>query len=151
MFTEVFMMEIERTIMQWEGGATYTNDPDDAGGETKYGISKRFNPDINIKDLTLDQAVSIAKTRYWDALHIDGFAYPPFRWKLFDIAYNQGVGTAQAFIGLLKKKKDTQEAVWELATLQMKRYANKVVEKPTNIKYIRGWTNRAMDTGEDLI
>jgi len=144
------MKEIEKTIMQYEGGTTYTNDPDDAGGETKFGIAKRFNPDVDVKNLTLDQATAIAKTRYWDALHLDGYSLPAFRWKLFDIAFNQGVGTATSFLSLLTKKKDTKEAVWELATLQMKRYANKVVEKPIKLKYIRGWTNRAMDIGDDL-
>ena len=144
------MKEIEKTIMQYEGGAAYTNDVDDPGGETKYGISKRYNPDIDVKNLTLDQAIAIAKTRYWNPLHLDGYKFAPFRWKVFDIAYNMGVATAQVFVEKLTKKKDTMDAVWELATMQMKRYANKIHENPVKVKYIRGWTNRGLDTGEEL-
>ena len=38
--------EILRTI-ELEGGEKVTCDPADPGGLTKYGISKRFNPDID--------------------------------------------------------------------------------------------------------
>jgi lysozyme family protein len=48
-----------------EGG--YTSDPRDPGGETKYGISKRANPDLDIKNLTLDQAKARYRLKYWPA------------------------------------------------------------------------------------
>ena len=38
-------------IFKHEGG--YVNDPDDWGGETKYGIAKRFFPNEDIKNLTM--------------------------------------------------------------------------------------------------
>ena len=44
------MAHFERAIdktLAWEGG--YVNDPKDPGGETKYGISKRAHPDVDIK------------------------------------------------------------------------------------------------------
>lgn len=34
----------------------YTNDPDDPGGETKWGVSRGTYPDLDIKNLTLEQA-----------------------------------------------------------------------------------------------
>lgn len=46
-----------------EGG--YVNNPADPGGETKYGLSKRANPDLDIANLTLDQAHAIYRTKYW--------------------------------------------------------------------------------------
>ncbi|OXE36892.1 MAG: hypothetical protein CGW95_04725, partial [Phenylobacterium zucineum] len=42
-----------------EGG--YTNNPQDPGGETKFGISKRAYPDQDIANLTLDAAKAIYK------------------------------------------------------------------------------------------
>ena len=42
------------TLIGHEGG--YSNDPRDPGGETRYGISKRAYPDVNIATLTLEQA-----------------------------------------------------------------------------------------------
>ena len=41
--------EIIDKVIEHEGG--YVNDPDDPGGETKYGIAKNSNPDVDIKDL----------------------------------------------------------------------------------------------------
>jgi lysozyme family protein len=47
-----------------EGG--YVDHPDDPGGETKYGISKRSYPEVNIAALTLDKAKAIYREDYWD-------------------------------------------------------------------------------------
>lgn len=46
-----------------EGG--YVNDPHDPGGETKYGISKRSYPDVDIANLTKNDAVYIYYYNYW--------------------------------------------------------------------------------------
>ena len=50
-------------VLKHEGG--YVNDPDDAGGETNYGIAKKFNPDVDIKNLTKDGAKEIYYNKYW--------------------------------------------------------------------------------------
>lgn len=141
------MLEIQKTIAL-EGG--YVDDPDDAGGETKYGISKRSHPDVDIKNLTIEQAEEIYKSNEWAKLHCDSYQNIQYRWKLFDIAVNQGMGTAQAFIPLVKQS-DTIHGVYELVALQMKRYANRVVSVPLDLKFLRGWTNRAFETGDDLV
>ena len=44
--------KIIEKVLEHEGG--YVNDPTDLGGETKYGITKRFYPDVDIKNLTKD-------------------------------------------------------------------------------------------------
>ena len=51
--------EIIEQVLEHEGG--YVKDPKDLGGETKYGITKRFYPDVDIKNLTIEQAVEIYK------------------------------------------------------------------------------------------
>lgn len=50
-------------IIAREGG--YVNDPDDPGGETHFGISKRSYPKIDIKALTIDQATDIYYKDYY--------------------------------------------------------------------------------------
>lgn len=50
-------------IFEWEGG--YDNDPDDPGGETKYGIDKRSHPNEDIKNLTKARASEIYFDSYW--------------------------------------------------------------------------------------
>ena len=49
--------EIIEVVLQHEGG--YVDDPNDLGGETKYGITKRFYPSVDIKNLTEEQAKHI--------------------------------------------------------------------------------------------
>lgn len=74
-----------------EGG--YVNNPKDPGGETKFGISKRSYPQVNIKTLTLDQAKAIYRRDFWDKCHIDEL--PESVWfDVFDTAVNSGVSRA---------------------------------------------------------
>jgi lysozyme family protein len=74
-------------ILSSEGG--YVDDPHDRGGETKYGISHRAYPKLDISRLTIDQARRIYYHDYWVAnkchmLPVDvGIA-------LFDSCVNQG-------------------------------------------------------------
>ncbi len=50
-------------VIDIEGG--YVNDPDDPGGETKFGISKRQYPHLDILSLTYADAVDIYWRDYW--------------------------------------------------------------------------------------
>lgn len=56
-------------VLQAEGG--YSNDPRDPGGETKFGISKRAFPELDVASLTREQAVAIYRERYWRPLMLD--------------------------------------------------------------------------------
>lgn len=50
-------------LMINEGG--YVDNPHDKGGETKFGISKKQYPNLDIPTLTLDQAKEIYHKEYW--------------------------------------------------------------------------------------
>ena len=56
-------------IFAHEGG--YVNDQKDSGGETKYGISKRSYPNLDIKNLTKKQATDIYKVDFYNKMKID--------------------------------------------------------------------------------
>lgn len=56
-------------VLKQEGG--YVNNPDDPGGETNYGISKRTYPGISISTLTPDSAKSIYRSDYWSTFWLD--------------------------------------------------------------------------------
>ena len=79
-----FNRAVEHLLVE-EGG--YVNHPEDPGGETKFGISKRAYPSLNIKDLTVNEAKEIYKRDYWDHFPMDdlpdGVAF-----SLFDFAVN---------------------------------------------------------------
>ena len=58
-----------KEVLKIEGG--YVNNPNDRGGETKYGISKRAYPNVDIKNLTLDKAKQIYYNDYWYNIKLD--------------------------------------------------------------------------------
>lgn len=82
-------------ILGSEGG--YVNDERDPGGETKYGITKRDYPDLDIKNLTVEQAKKTYKANYWDAVKGD-FLPSSVATMLFDSAVNQGPVRAIKFM-----------------------------------------------------
>lgn len=70
----------------------YTPGIGDPGGETKFGISKRSYPYLEIQNLTLQQAKVIYRRDFWDPLGAD--AHPAIRFQAFDYAVNSGISTA---------------------------------------------------------
>ena len=69
--------------------AGYVNDPQDPGGETKWGISKRSYPDLDIANLTWDQAKAIYLRDFWERIECDQLGAPVDEF-LFDYAVNSG-------------------------------------------------------------
>ncbi len=74
-----------------EGG--YTAGKNDPGGETKYGISKRSYPHLDIADLNLDDAKAIYKRDFWDRAQCDRL-HPDLAFQVFDGAVNSGIGNS---------------------------------------------------------
>jgi len=62
MYSENFETIIQ-AVLEHEGG--YVNDPNDKGGETNFGISKRAFPEEDIKNLTEERAIYIYHEKYW--------------------------------------------------------------------------------------
>ena len=69
--TEIIFDKALNILFENEGG--YVNDPDDPGGETKFGISKRSYPDIDIKNLTQEQAKRIYRRDFWKPCACDRY------------------------------------------------------------------------------
>ena len=88
---KLFEQAIE-IVLEHEG-ETYTDHPKDRGGPTKFGLSQRWNPDVNVRELTRAQAIEIYWERYWQ-----GRAYERLpeavAIKVFDLAVNLGEQTA---------------------------------------------------------
>lgn len=78
-------------VIGHEGG--YVNHPDDPGGETKFGISKRSYPDEDIAGMTLDRAKEIYKRDYWDKAKCGQLPHP-LDFQVFDAAVNSGAAKA---------------------------------------------------------
>jgi lysozyme family protein len=82
-------------VVGHEGG--YVNDPRDPGGETKFGISKRAYPEIDISAITLEEAKAIYLRDYWQRMRCDEMP-EVIRYPLFDAAVNSGVGKAAKWL-----------------------------------------------------
>ena len=79
--------EIIEVVLEHEGG--YVNDPKDPGGETNFGIAKRSHPDVDIKNLTREQAIEIYKKYYWDGNKVEELP-SQLRHIYFDMCINMG-------------------------------------------------------------
>lgn len=83
-------------VLKHEGGLV--NDPRDPGGLTKYGISQRSYPGIDIRKLTLDRARAIYRKDWWDRFRYGEITNPTLSIKVFDIAVNIGARRAARFL-----------------------------------------------------
>ena len=148
-------------VLEWEGG--YVNDPQDPGGETNFGISKASYPDLDIRNLTRDEAVAIYHRDYWVAP--DYVSLPDqIGAKMLDMGVNMGPRTANrclqracnhmsatlavdGVLGPLSRAAVTHQPVNVLlATLRVEAanyYREIVADNPAMVKYLRGWLRRA--------
>ena len=95
-----------------EGG--FTKDPNDAGNwtggtigsgqlkGTKFGISAASYPNVDIENLTIDQAKAIYQKDYWTKYNYDKITSQLISSKCFDMTVNMG-GTAPYLIQLALK------------------------------------------------
>ena len=93
-YTPEFLTAVDR-VLRNEGG--YSSNPADPGGATKFGISAREYPGINIATLTREDAMKIYWREWWLKF---GFARLPTAAaaKTFDLAVN--IGSAHAIVCL---------------------------------------------------
>ena len=120
-------------VIQREGG--YVNDPDDVGGETKFGISKNAYPKLDIANLTEAEAARIYKRDYWDRINADKLP-ANIREMAFDAAVNQGVAWTRK--ALQNSGNDPQRFL----QLRAQRYQDIVARNPSQEKFLQGWLNR---------
>jgi lysozyme family protein len=86
-----------------EGG--YSNDPNDPGGETNHGISKRSYPELDIKNLLWEDAVKLYERDFWLAPKIS-YLPDPLQFSVFDFAINSGPTTAIGYLQRMLKVAD---------------------------------------------
>jgi lysozyme family protein len=149
------------TTLAREGGAKFTDDPSDRGGATKYGISQRAYPDVDIRNLTEQQAREIYKRDYWDRIRSDDIQSQEIAEHIFDTCVNMGVKTGsrmtQAVLGIdpadgiigseslaVINKADPMWFVSTFTIAKIARYAHICNRDRSQSKYLLGWVNRAL-------
>lgn len=134
-------------------GESFTKTQGDAGGETKYGISKKVYPTLDIENLTEEHAMSIYGTDFWNHCKINHL--PEWlQYIVFDTAVNCGQGTAvillQKLGGVTADGVVGQETLDAAQKVTVEQYAdarkahyNKIIlENPEDEKFRNGWFNR---------
>ena len=135
----------------------YVNDPDDRGGETKFGVAKNANLDLDITHLTWDQAKAVYYVRYWLAGKCDKL---PGRVAVlhFDGCVNSGVKRASMFlqqaagvtpdgaIGAITiaavNNSDAISLGGAICDQRVEYYQTIVANNPSQTKYLKGWLRR---------
>ena len=124
--------KIIKFVLDEEGG--YVNNPNDPGGETNYGISKRQYPNVDIRGLSRDKAVEIYKKDYWEKIQGDSLPYPMDMCAM-DTAVNMGVASAT---DILRANSDYRDFLLE----RIDRYLGIVLRRPASKEFFRGWITR---------
>lgn len=120
---------------------------------TKYGISAMSYPDLDIKNLTLEDAKAIYKRDWWDKLKLEDYS-AAMSYQLFDTAINSGWHNAaeilQRAIGVKDDGVIGKVTMAKLATLDnndvLMLFLAERLELMANIStwgiYGRGWARR---------
>lgn len=160
-FCEKFERAVARVL---ENECGYTNDPYDSGGETKYGISKRSYPNLDIRNLTLDGAKLIYYRDFWEPQKYKDFDSDELAEKVFDLAVNMGSARANELLqralravgnpvkedGIIGKitltaiNASNEKALLAALKSEAAGYYRSIVTKNSNqSRFINGWLNRA--------
>ena len=142
-------------VREAEGG--YYNHPNDPGGETMFGLTKRDYPLLDIKNLTREQADEIFWQDYWLKSSAYLIPYPAYI-SFFDSVVNTGrkqankflqrvVGaTADGIVGpytrSLLSKKDPVDVAYGIIDQRQTFYDNLAENRPKLAVFLKGWTNR---------
>ena len=119
-------------VLTYEGG--YSNDPDDPGGVTKYGISKRYHPNVDVENLTIDEAKDIYRREYWTLSGCEQLT-PQVAVVVFDTAVNCGVSRATHWF--------TEDPTIDgILMRRVQHYLDRCTSNPSQRKFLRGWLRR---------
>ena len=147
-------------ILANEGGLS--DNVNDKGGLTKYGISQKAYPNLDIRNLTKDNAGAIYKRDYYDRCMCDLIEDELLSLHLFDFAVNAGVVRAVKLLqiilaaypdGIMGKQTITAANAgnWANAFISARKNYYKHISTGRNIVFLKGWINRVDNTTKSLI
>jgi hypothetical protein len=119
-------------VLTKEGG--YNDKDGHSNSPVNFGINQKANPDIDVKNLTRDQAVEIYRQRYWNPIGGDNLS-PSVATFAMDTAVNMGVDAAKKLIA-------TGADVSTMAEMRKQMYRDIAAANPAQEKYLKGWLAR---------
>jgi lysozyme family protein len=133
-----------QVILRLEGVGVNPKNPDgyvnhvrDPGGETKFGISKKAFPTVDLAALTRADALAIYWTHYWVPSYAEHLTWPLQVYHA-DAAVNQGLGRAMKFLAF------THDPGQYLAAREGA-YRTLAATNPTAYFWLPAWLNRLRD------
>jgi lysozyme family protein len=149
-------------VLRHEGGLA--NDAADRGGLTKFGISQRSYPHLDISGLSVEQAIEIYAADFWQPIQADQLPYP-IALAVFDTAVNSGVKTAVRMLqeligttadGIIGPKTLAALAHHQPGALAQQycwarmRFLVRIVKRNlSQVRFLAGWTNRVSELAEE--
>lgn len=148
-------------ILNNEGNDKITDHPNDPGGLTRYGICKRNYPDLDIKNITRNQAIEIYFKDYWKPMNLLDIYDENLVLHIFDMGVNAGKRSA---IKIIQRIVDAQaDGIIGHETLgfvnayegdlvdlykqeRKKYYFTLARRKPKMQVFLKGWINRVDKT-----
>ena len=130
-------------------GSTYTNDPTDKGGPTKYGITLATLSQYRGKPCTAADVEALEEPEAracYESLYVAPFkALPGMTDSLLGLLVDSGVqhGTGRAMKWL--QAAGAEDPYASVLKTRIKFYARIIHDDPTQVKYINGWFNRACE------
>jgi lysozyme family protein len=132
-------------LLKDEGG--YTNNPNDSGGPTNFGITlgdyKKYidknGTAVDVKNMTVAQAKAIYKPKYWDALGCDSLA-SGVDYMCFNYGVISGLGRPRKALQRFKSLKgsDLIDAIYNEQVTFFKS-----ISGGKNAVFLKGWLARA--------
>jgi lysozyme family protein len=134
----------------------YSNHPNDKGGETSWGITKKYYPHLDIKNITFEQAKAIYLSDYWKRYKC--VLLPThLRYIFFDCVVNQGGNfatkllqqlanvTQDGIVGPITVNGSKKVTAKAFADGRKQRYIEIIKADPTQEVFRQGWFNRIND------
>jgi hypothetical protein len=138
----------------------------DRGGLTKYGIAQNFNPEVDVANLTLDEAIAHYREKYWPEAEKLPDSAPNLQALYFEGYMNMGRGATKSLqraigadpdgifgprsLKALNESLDRRgeagvirEYLWQRAEHYRRIWRN----NPSQEKFKDGWQNRVDDVG----
>jgi len=159
--------QFEKAIMQLlleEGGYVY--DPDDLGGETNMGISKRQYPRLDIRNLKRVQAMKIYQMDFWEKFRIGEITNQAIANAALDMFVHMNPETAASLIqnamnilgaglkidGVMGTKTISQinniinpdRLLDKIKIERIQFYLGRVTKDKSQAKFLAGWIGRTL-------
>ena len=142
-----FFEEAFKEVIKIEKG--YVNSEFDRGGETKFGISKKTYPELDIANLTLEKAKTIYFYDFWncDLLRLSNIPDKEIAIELFDTSVNMGQEVAGKFLQTALNHMNRNQRIYKdllvdgwigAVTLNVLEIILKRGEKTTLLKVLNG-------------